>query len=90
MIMKLVYWCHKRPAHIGMLRVASSFKNTYVMMHEPYLNSLSTKIATERTKLGQIDLILLTFSFVLSKTSNISQNYFRKYVNKAANFIRSG
>ena len=33
--MKLAYWMYAGPAHIGTLRVASSFKNVHAIMHAP-------------------------------------------------------
>jgi hypothetical protein len=33
--MKLAYWMYAGPAHIGTLRVASSFKNVHSIMHAP-------------------------------------------------------
>ena len=33
--MKLAYWMYIGPAHIGTLRVASSFKNVHAIMHAP-------------------------------------------------------
>lgn len=33
--MKLAYWMYVGPAHIGTLRVASSFKNVHAVMHAP-------------------------------------------------------
>ncbi|MEG4961527.1 hypothetical protein, partial [Microcoleus sp. K4-C2] len=33
--MKLAYWMYAGPAHIGTLRVATSFKNVHAIMHAP-------------------------------------------------------
>lgn len=33
--MKLAYWMYAGPAHIGTLRIASSFKNVHAIMHAP-------------------------------------------------------
>jgi light-independent protochlorophyllide reductase subunit B len=33
--MKLAYWMYAGPAHIGTLRIASSFKNVHAIMHGP-------------------------------------------------------
>ena len=38
--MKLAYWMYAGPAHIGTLRVASSFKNVYAIMHMHIINKL--------------------------------------------------
>ena len=34
-VMKLAYWMYAGPAHIGTLRIASSFKNVHAIMHAP-------------------------------------------------------
>lgn len=33
--MKLAYWMYAGPAHIGTLRIASSFNNVHAIMHAP-------------------------------------------------------
>jgi light-independent protochlorophyllide reductase subunit B len=50
--MKLAYWMYAGPAHIGTLRVASSFKNVHAIMHAPlgddYFNVLRSMLERER------------------------------------------
>jgi light-independent protochlorophyllide reductase subunit B len=50
--MKLAYWMYAGPAHIGTLRVASSFKNVHAMMHAPlgddYFNVMRSMLERER------------------------------------------
>nr|YP_009668551.1 protochlorophyllide reductase ChlB subunit [Haplomitrium blumei]QCW59327.1 protochlorophyllide reductase ChlB subunit [Haplomitrium blumei] len=50
--MKLAYWMYAGPAHIGTLRVASSFKNVHAIMHAPlgddYLNVMRSMLERER------------------------------------------
>lgn len=50
--MKLAYWMYAGPAHIGTLRVASSFKNVYAIMHAPigddYFNVMRSMLERER------------------------------------------
>lgn len=50
--MKLCYWMYSGPAHIGTLRVASSFKNVHAIMHAPlgddYFNVLRSMLERER------------------------------------------
>ncbi len=50
--MKLAYWMYAGPAHIGTLRVASSFKNVYAIMHAPlgddYFNVMKSMLERER------------------------------------------
>ena len=50
--MKLAYWMYAGPAHIGTLRVASSFKNVHAIMHAPlgddYFNVMRSKLERER------------------------------------------
>lgn len=50
--MKLAYWMYAGPAHIGTLRVASSFKNVHSIMHAPlgddYFNVMKSMLERER------------------------------------------
>ncbi len=50
--MKLAYWMYAGPAHIGTLRVASSFKNVHSVMHAPlgddYFNVMRSMLERER------------------------------------------
>ena len=50
--MKLAYWMYAGPAHIGTLRVASSFKNVHAIMHAPlgddYFNVMRSMPERER------------------------------------------
>lgn len=50
--MKLAYWMYAGPAHIGTLRVASSFKNVHAIMHAPlgddYFNVMRSMLSRER------------------------------------------
>jgi light-independent protochlorophyllide reductase subunit B len=50
--MKLAYWMYAGPAHIGTLRIASSFKNVHAIMHAPlgddYFNVMRSMLARER------------------------------------------
>nr|YP_009679296.1 protochlorophyllide reductase subunit B [Alsophila gigantea]YP_010375493.1 protochlorophyllide reductase subunit B [Alsophila metteniana]QDP70846.1 protochlorophyllide reductase subunit B [Alsophila gigantea]QXU59471.1 protochlorophyllide reductase subunit B [Alsophila metteniana] len=50
--MKLAYWMHAGPAHIGTLRVASSFRNVHAIMHAPlgddYFNVMRSTLERER------------------------------------------
>nr|AYD72506.1 photochlorophyllide reductase subunit B [Dasycladus sp. HV04045] len=52
MFMKLAYWMYAGPAHIGTLRVASSFKNVHAIMHAPlgddYFNVMRSMLERER------------------------------------------
>jgi light-independent protochlorophyllide reductase subunit B len=49
--MKLAYWSYSAPAHIGTLRVASSFRNVHAVMHAPlgddYFNVLRSMLERE-------------------------------------------
>lgn len=51
-VMKLAYWMYAGPAHIGTLRVASSFKNVHAIMHAPlgddYFNVMRSMLERER------------------------------------------
>jgi len=50
--MKLAYWMYAGPAHIGTLRIASSFKNVHAIMHAPlgddYFNVMRSMLERER------------------------------------------
>lgn len=50
--MKLAYWMYVGPAHVGTLRVASSFKNVHAIMHAPlgddYFNVMRSMLERER------------------------------------------
>ncbi len=50
--MKLAYWMYAGPAHIGTLRIASSFKNVHAIMHAPlgddYFNVMRSMLSRER------------------------------------------
>lgn len=50
--MKLAYWMYAAPAHIGTLRIASSFKNVHAIMHAPlgddYFNVMRSMLERER------------------------------------------
>lgn len=50
--MKLAYWMYAGPAHIGTLRIASSFKNVHSIMHAPlgddYFNVMRSMLERER------------------------------------------
>jgi light-independent protochlorophyllide reductase subunit B len=50
--MKFAYWMYAGPAHIGTLRVASSFKNVHAIMHAPlgddYFNVMRSMLERER------------------------------------------
>jgi len=50
--MKLAYWMYAGPAHIGTLRIASSFKNVHAIMHAPlgddYFNVMRSMLERRR------------------------------------------
>ena len=50
--MKLAYWMYAGPAHIGTLRIASSFKKVHAIMHGPlgddYFNVMSSMLERKR------------------------------------------
>ena len=50
--MKLAYWMYAGPAHIGTLRVSTSFKNVHAIMHAPlgddYFNVMRSMLERER------------------------------------------
>lgn len=50
--MKLAYWMYAGPAHIGTLRIATSFKNVHAIMHAPlgddYYNVMQSMLERKR------------------------------------------
>lgn len=50
--MKLAYWMYAGPAHIGTLRIASSFKNVHAIMHAPlgddYFNVMRSMLERQK------------------------------------------
>lgn len=50
--MKLAYWMYAGPAHIGTLRIASSFKKVHAIMHAPlgddYFNVMRSMLERDR------------------------------------------
>ncbi|NJL63481.1 MAG: ferredoxin:protochlorophyllide reductase (ATP-dependent) subunit B [Methylacidiphilales bacterium] len=50
--MKLAYWMYAGPAHIGTLRIATSFKNVHAIMHAPlgddYFNVMRSMLERDR------------------------------------------
>lgn len=50
--MKLAYWMYAGPAHIGTLRIATSFKNVHAIMHAPlgddYFNVMQSMLERKR------------------------------------------
>lgn len=50
--MKLAYWMYAAPAHIGTLRIATSFKNVHAIMHAPlgddYFNVMRSMLERKR------------------------------------------
>ncbi len=50
--MKLAYWMYAGPAHIGTLRISSSFKNVHAIMHAPigddYFNVMRSMLERDR------------------------------------------
>lgn len=50
--MKLAYWMYSGPAHIGTLRIASSFQNVHAIMHAPlgddYFNVMQSMLEREQ------------------------------------------
>ena len=50
--MELAYWMYVGPAHIGTLRVASSFKNVHAIMHallgDDHFNVMHSMLERER------------------------------------------
>jgi hypothetical protein len=74
--MKLAYWMYAGPAHIGTLRIASSFKNVHAIMHAPlgddYFNVMRSMLEREIIRQSLLVSSIATFwHAVLRKKSLI-------------------
>ena len=81
--MKLAYWMYCAPAHIGTLRIASSFKNVHAIMHAPlgddYFNVMRSML--ERSKNFTPVTTSIVDRHVLARGSQekVVQNIVRKF-----------
>lgn len=80
--MKLAYWMYAGPAHIGTLRVASSFKNVHGIMHAPlgddYFNVMRSMLERERDFTPVTPSIVDRHVLTKGSTHKVVQNIIRK------------
>nr|QYB21647.1 photochlorophyllide reductase subunit B [Lagarostrobos franklinii]BBF90824.1 photochlorophyllide reductase subunit B [Lagarostrobos franklinii] len=80
--MKLAYWMYAGPAHIGTLRVASSFKNVHTIMHAPlgddYFNVMRSMLERERDFTAGTASIVDRHVLARGSQERVVDNIFRK------------
>ena len=80
--MKLAYWMYAGPAHIGTLRVASSFKNVHAIMHAPlgddYFNVMRSMFERERDFTPVTASIVDRHVLARGSTEKVVENLTRK------------
>ena len=80
--MKLAYWMYAGPAHIGTLRVASSFKNVHAIMHAPlgddYFNVMRSMFERERDFTPVTASIVDRHVLARGSTEKVVENLVRK------------
>ena len=80
--MKLAYWMYAGPAHIGTLRVASSFKNVHSIMHAPlgddYFNVMRSMLERERDFTPVTTSIVDRHVLARGSQEKVVQNIIRK------------
>ncbi len=80
--MKLAYWMYAGPAHIGTLRVSSSFKNVHAIMHAPigddYFNVMRSMLERDRNftpvTISSVDRNVLARGSLLGTSLILPQN----------------
>nr|YP_010335544.1 light-independent protochlorophyllide reductase subunit B [Equisetum ramosissimum]UNI91850.1 light-independent protochlorophyllide reductase subunit B [Equisetum ramosissimum]UVF34862.1 light-independent protochlorophyllide reductase subunit B [Equisetum ramosissimum]WEI29953.1 photochlorophyllide reductase subunit B [Equisetum ramosissimum] len=80
--MKLVYWMYTGPAHVGILRVASSFKNVHAIMHAPlgddYFNVMRSMLERERDFTPVTASIIDRYVLARGSKEKVFKNILRK------------
>lgn len=80
--MKLAYWMYAGPAHIGTLRVASSFKNVHAIMHAPlgddYFNVMRSMLERERDFTPVTTSIVDRHVLARGSQERVTENIIRK------------
>nr|QWW93348.1 protochlorophyllide reductase ChlB subunit [Notoscyphus lutescens] len=89
--MKLAYWMYAGPAHIGTLRVASSFKNVHAIMHAPlgddYFNVMRSMLERERDFTPVTASIVDRHVLARGSQEKVVDNIFRKDKQERPNLI---
>nr|YP_010987536.1 protochlorophyllide reductase subunit B [Hydrocytium acuminatum]WOR09581.1 protochlorophyllide reductase subunit B [Hydrocytium acuminatum] len=89
--MKLAYWMYAGPAHIGTLRVGSSFKNVHCIMHCPlgddYFNVMRSMFERERDFTPVTTSLVDRHVLARGSREKVFQNIIRKDKEEAPDFI---
>nr|YP_010835322.1 protochlorophyllide reductase subunit B [Cryptomonas gyropyrenoidosa]WFQ82997.1 protochlorophyllide reductase subunit B [Cryptomonas gyropyrenoidosa] len=89
--MKLAYWMYSGPAHIGTLRVASSFKNVHSIMHAPlgddYFNVMKSMLERERNFTPVTSSIVDRHVLARGSQEKVIDNIVRKDVEERPDLI---
>ncbi|KAH7425872.1 hypothetical protein KP509_11G075200 [Ceratopteris richardii] len=96
--MKLAYWMYAGPAHIGTLRIASSFRNVHAIMHAPlgddHFNVMRSMLERERDftpiTTSVVDRHVLARGSREKVVNNISQKEdLQNFVDRASSYSES-
>lgn len=89
--MKLAYWMYAGPAHIGTLRVASSFKNVHAIMHAPlgddYFNVMRSMLERERDFTPVTASIVDRHVLARGSQEKVVENITRKHKEEAPDLV---
>jgi light-independent protochlorophyllide reductase subunit B len=89
--MKLAYWMYAGPAHLGTLRVASSFKNVHAIMHAPlgddYFNVMRSMFERERDFTPVTASIVDRHVLARGSQEKVVENIARKEKEESPDFI---
>ena len=89
--MKLAYWMYAGPAHIGTLRVASSFKNVHAIMHAPlgddYFNVMRSMLERQRDFTPVTASIVDRHVLARGSQEKVVENIIRKDKEESPNLI---
>ena len=89
--MKLAYWMYAGPAHIGTLRVASSFKNVHAIMHAPlgddYFNVMRSMLERERDFTPVTASIVDRHVLARGSQEKVVENITRKYKEESPDLV---
>ena len=92
--MKLAYWMYAGPAHIGTLRIASSFKNVHAIMHAPlgddYFNVMRSMLERERDFTPVTASIVDRHVLARGSQEKVVENIVRKDIEEKPDILGSG
>jgi light-independent protochlorophyllide reductase subunit B len=89
--MKLSYWLYAGPAHIGSLKIASSFKNVHALMHAPlgddFFNVMRSMLERERDFTSVKTTLVDRHVLAKGSQTKVIQNLQRQYKEENPDFI---